>query len=246
MSSYIIITPAHNEESFIEKTIQSVIKQTMLPTKWVVVNDGSTDRTAEIVEQYCSEYAFLKLVNTQRSSGRHFANKVAAFNRGLTEVAGLNFEFIGNLDADVSLERNYYQNILSQFEMDPKLGIAGGIVFTKMGNGFDTDDETLDSVGGAVQLFRRTCFEQIGGYIALPYGGIDAAAEITARMKGWRVQKFPENKVFEHRRTGTAAARPVAARLNEGRRFHSLGYGALFLLPAMLISPHGPPHDFRQ
>jgi poly-beta-1,6-N-acetyl-D-glucosamine synthase len=228
MSNYVIVTPAHNEEAFIEKTIQSMISQTVRPLKWIIVNDASTDRTAEIVNRYTPGHDFIHLVNLERKPGRDFANKVAAFNRGLDNTSGLSYEYLGNLDADLSFDREYFESLLVAFEKEPRLGIAGGSVFTKIGAQFITHDATLDSVGGAVQLFRRECFEEIGGYLALPHGGIDAAAEITARMHGWRVSKLPWLRVLEHRRTGTARAQPLVACFKAGRRFYSLGYGLVF------------------
>ena len=104
VTNYVVITPAHNEDAFIEKTITSVIAQTVRPLKWVIVNDASTDRTREIVERYTMEHSFIHLVNVERPTGRHFGNKVRAFNRGLVEVRDLKFDYIGNLDADISLE----------------------------------------------------------------------------------------------------------------------------------------------
>ncbi|MBI3853211.1 MAG: glycosyltransferase family 2 protein [Verrucomicrobia bacterium] len=228
MTSYVVITPAHNEETFIEKTITSVIAQTIRPLKWVIVNDASTDRTREIVEGYTQRHRFIELVNIERSVGRHFGNKVRAFNQGLEQVCDLYFDYVGNLDADVSFAPDYFENILREFARDPKLGIAGGMIHTRLGDGYVSQEVALDSVAGAVQLFRRACFEQVGGYMVLPYGGIDTAAEVTARMKGWKVRTFPEFHVLEHRRTGSATARPLASRVKEGRRLQTLGYGAVF------------------
>lgn len=228
VTQYIIITPAHNEEAFIERTIHSMINQTIRPVKWVVVSDNSTDRTGEIIEQYAAQHDFLQLVNLRRSGDRHFGNKVRAFNHGLTEAQVLDYQYIGNLDADISLERDYFEKILREFYRDSNLGVAGGMVSTCIGGKFVSQEVALDSVAGAVQLFRRECFEQVGGYLALPQGGIDAAAEIMARMKGWTVRTFPEFRVLEHRRTGSATNRPLAARVKEGQRFHSLGYSFLF------------------
>jgi glycosyltransferase involved in cell wall biosynthesis len=228
VAPYIIITPAHNEEAFIEKTILSMINQTVRPLKWIVVNDNSTDRTGEIAEQYAKQYDFIRLVNLSRSGGRDFGNKVRAFNRGLAEVQALDYQYIGNLDADISLKKNYFEQILLELHKDSKLGIAGGMVSSKKEGKFISQEVALDSVDGAVQLFRRACFEQIGGYIALPQGGIDGAAEIMARKIGWRVRTFPEIRALEHRRTGWAAGSPLASKRKEGRRLYSLGYGLLF------------------
>lgn len=228
MANYVVITPAHNEEPFIERTITSVIDQTVRPLKWVIVNDASTDRTREIVERYTTEHTFIQLLNLERAAGRHFGNKVRAFNQGLAEVRDLKFDYIGNLDADISFEPAYFESILREFANDWKLGIAGGIVYTKVGDKFITYDKTLDSVGGAVQLFRRRCFQDIGGYPSLPYGGIDTAAEVTARMKGWTVRKFPSLRVLEHRRTGSAQRGLLRAKVREGQRMYSMGYGSTF------------------
>ena len=230
MGKYVIITPAHNEEAYIEKTIESMISQTVLPIKWVVVNDASTDRTGELVERYTKRFGFIQLVNLPREAERNFARKVNAFNRGLTEVQGLDFDFIGNVDADMSFKPAYFENILREFEADPGLGISGGICYTRFTDEFTTYDTTLDSVGGKVQLFRRKCFEDIGGYLPLKYGGIDATAEIMSRMKGWKVRKSLENPAYEHRPTGFAYGKPLTAKLREGRRFYSLGYDPMFYL----------------
>ena len=230
MANYVIITPAHNEEAFIEQTIHSMIQQTVRPFKWIIVNDASTDGTANIAEKYTREHPFIKLVNRNREAGRDFGKKVHAFNRGLEELRNLSYDFIGNLDADITFEPHYFENILREFEADSKLGIGGGIVYTRFTNSFVTYDNTIDSVGGKVQLFRRECFEVIGGYRPLKFGGIDATAEIMARMKGWKVRKSLPNPVFEHRRTGFAHGQPLMAMLRDGRKFYSLGYDPIFYL----------------
>lgn len=230
MGEYIIITPARDEAAFIEKTIHSIISQTVRPAKWIVVNDNSTDETEEIVERYAAKNAFIHLISVKRSNERHFGNKVRAFNRGLSEAELVDYQFLGNIDADISLKNDHFEKLLREFAAEPQLGIAGGMVSSFVGDRFISQNVALDSVAGAVQLFRRECFEQIGGYPILPLGGIDAAAEIMARMKGWKVRTFPELSVLEHRRTGTAKASPLGARIREGRRFYSLGYGLVFFV----------------
>jgi len=241
MIRYVLITPAHNEEAFIGETLRAVAAQTVLPVRWVVVNDASTDGTREIVERYAREHAFIHLINVERSSGRHFGNKVRAFNRGLEALRGVDYEYIGNLDADISFDAGYVASILSELERDPSLGIAGGMVQTRFRDGFRSQEVALDSVAGAVQMFRRACFEQVGGYMVLPHGGIDAAAEITARMHGWKTRTFDQYRVTEHRRTGSATDRPLAARVTEGRRQHSLGYSFPFFVARRIYRALEPP-----
>jgi glycosyltransferase involved in cell wall biosynthesis len=230
MNKYVIITPAQDEEAFIEKTIRSMISQTVLPAKWVVVNDGSADRTGEIVKRYADRFGFIQLVNLPRDPQRDFARKVMAFDRGLAEVQDMDFDFIGNVDADMSFEPPYFEHVLREFEKDPRLGISGGIVYTKFTRKFASYDHTLDSVGGKVQLFRRACFTDIGGYQPLKFGGEDATAEIMARMKGWRVRKSVDNPTYEHRPTGFAYGNPLVTKMCEGHRFYSLGYDPIFYL----------------
>jgi biofilm PGA synthesis N-glycosyltransferase PgaC len=241
MPSYVIVTPAHNEEAFIERTLESVVRQTVRPLQWVIVDDASTDRTPELVERYTTSYPFVQLVKVQRPAGRDFGNKARAFNRGLASVRHPDYQYVGNLDADISLEPDYYERILVEFEKHIRLGIAGGMVWSCIEGKFVSQGVSLDSVAGAVQLFRRTCFEETGGYQPLPQGGIDAAVEIVARKSGWEVRTLPELRVLEHRRTGTATARPVRARVREGKRLHSLGYSFSFFLLRCLYRSMEPP-----
>ncbi|MBS0150534.1 MAG: glycosyltransferase family 2 protein [Nitrospira sp.] len=230
MDRYVIITPAHNEEAFITKTIESIINQTLRPVMWIVVNDGSSDSTAELVESYRARHGFIRLINVERSGNRNFGNKVRAFNQGLELARHVEYDFIGNLDADISFERDYFQRLLAEFQKDPVLGLAGGMIASFIDGKFVKQNVSPDSVAGAVQLFRRSCFEEVGGYVALPLGGIDAAAEILARMRGWMVRTVPELSVLEHRRTGSATASPLGSRIREGRRLYSLGYNWWFFL----------------
>jgi glycosyltransferase involved in cell wall biosynthesis len=229
MQNYVLITPAHNEALFIEKTFQSVCSQTRPPLRWIVVNDASTDQTAAILERCKSQRPdLLDVVLLQRSAGRDFGNKVRAFNAGLARASDLGYSFIGNVDADISFPPDYYKQILAEFEDDSELGLAGGMVSSCIDGEYVSQNVAQDSVAGAVQLFRRECFEGIGGYLVLPNGGIDAAAEIMARKCGWKVRTFSRLQVLEHRRTGTATTSPLVARLKEGRRLYSLGYSFVF------------------
>ncbi len=230
MASFVIITPAHNEEALIVHTAEAMIAQTVRPLKWVIVNDASSDRTREVIEGFARKHSFIEVVHLERAAGRHFGNKVRAFNAGYDRVRGLNCDFIGNLDADMSFAPDYFEKLLEQFAANPKLGIGGGMVHTTIDGQFVSQEVALDSVAGAVQLFRRECFAQVGGYRAMPLGGIDAAAEIAARMHGWVTRTFPELPAREHRFTGSATASPLTSRLKEGKRLYSLGYSPLFFM----------------
>jgi glycosyltransferase involved in cell wall biosynthesis len=235
-----LITPARDEAAFVARTIQSVASQSVRPVRWVIVNDGSTDRTREIVESRAEALDFIRVINLP-TGPRNFARKALAFAQGLSSLGDLEYDFIGNLDADIALQPDYYEQMLGEFGRNPRLGIAGGVIYTRIGERFLTSDESEHSVAGAVQLFRKECFRAVGGYVPLEHGGIDAVAEIKARMLGWEVRKFLGHKVFEQRRTGTAQAGALTARVREGRRFHSLGYGLMFYLLRSAYRIMDPP-----
>ena len=225
--SYILITPAKNEAAFIGKALDSIVNQTVKPLQWVIVDDGSSDNTSAVVQEYARDYPFITLLRMPATGIRNFSSKAAAFNAGFKMIQERDYSFVGNLDADISLESTYYETVFNAFDRDSRLGIAGGRVCMCFQPECHCGDDTLDSVGGAVQLFRRACFEQIGGYRGLPFGGIDASAEIIARWKGWKVQKV-DRPVFEHRPTGSAQHHLFRAPFRDGIKFHSLGYGSLF------------------
>jgi glycosyltransferase involved in cell wall biosynthesis len=220
---YVLITPAHNEEAFIEKTIQSVVRQTILPVKWVIVNDGSTDSTASIVTRYLAKYDWIKLIEMPKRRDRSFAAKVHAFNAGYDRVKNLEYKIIGNIDADISFDKDHFEFLLSKFGEDPKLGVAGTI-FKEEGYSSETDSfEGQSHVSGQCQLFRRECFHDIGGYIPHKAGGIDWMAVTTARMMGWKTRSFRERSFFHHRHLGTAERSLLASSFSYGEKDYYLG-----------------------
>ena len=235
MGSYALITPARNEESFIEQTILSVCSQTVKPKKWIIVSDGSTDRTEEIVNSYIVNNKFIYLISSSRSGKANFGSKVKAFSEGYNRIKNLNYEYIGNLDADISFSPNYFKNILHEFERNNNLGIAGGIIQERIKGVVVDQNISLNSVAGAVQLFRRKCFEQIGGYIPMRYGGIDAAAEIIARMHGWETLTFPNLKVFHNGKVLTGSNNLIVTRFYQGFTNYLLGYHPVFQIASCII-----------
>jgi hypothetical protein len=227
---YVLITPARNEEAFIGLTVESVVAQTVLPERWVIVDDGSTDRTAEIVAEYAATRPWIDLVPLPHRRERHFAGKVLAFNAGLERVKELQFQLVGNLDADVSLEPDHVEFLLGRFSEDPTLGVAG-TVYTQPNFDSMTDSfEGQESVAGPFQLFRYECFQDIGGYVANRRGGIDWIAVTTARMKGWKTCSFPERRFRHHRLMGTAERSAVQAAFDYGRKDYFLGGSPLWQL----------------
>jgi glycosyltransferase involved in cell wall biosynthesis len=228
---YVLITPARNEEKFIQKTLDSMVAQTIAPERWVIVDDGSTDRTAEIVARHAANCPWIELVRRPQRVDRSFAGKVYAFNAGLARVQSMEFDVVGNLDADLSFEPDYLEFLIRKFSEDPKLGVAG-TPFTEDGD-YDSAKDSFEGenhVAGGCQLFRRKCFQDIGGYIANPAGGIDWIAVTTARMKGWKTRSFPEKRFYHYRTLGTAGRSAIAASFSYGEKDYYLGGSPLWQL----------------
>jgi hypothetical protein len=221
---YVLISPARNEQTFIGKTLASVARQTLLPVRWVIVDDGSTDDTAAIVQEFAKNHPWIELVRLPQGESRNFAGKVRAVNAGLERVRSLEFEVMGNLDADVSFEAEYMAFLMQKFSQDPHLGVAG-TPFTQEGDYDSTRDsfEGSNYVAGPCQLFRRRCWHEIGGYVPNRAGGVDWIAVMTARMKGWTVRSFPEKRFHHQRSMGTAGRGELAAMFSYGEKDYYLG-----------------------
>lgn len=227
---YVLITAAKNEGSYIEKTLRSVLNQTIKPERWIIVSDGSTDLTNTIVEQFINKNNFIDLIALPPKKERNFSSKVNALNQALKKLEGIDFDFIGNLDADVTIDKSYYEDVLRKFEANSKLGVAGGIIFDCIGDKMYPQNISLNTVAGAIQVFRKECFEKIGYYTPFKYGGEDAYMELMAKKNGWEVQTLAELQVLHHRPTGTGMGSLTKANLRGGKMFYTLGYSPVFLL----------------
>jgi poly-beta-1,6-N-acetyl-D-glucosamine synthase len=226
--SYVLVTPARNEEDFIELTLQSVVQQTVLPAKWVIVSDGSTDKTDDIVRKYTARYPWIELLRMPERTSRDFAGKVGCFNAGYASVKDLKFDIVGSLDADLSFDPEYFAYLLAQFASNPRLGL-GGTPFSEGGATYNYRFSSTDHVSGACQLFRRECFEQIGGYVPMKGGGIDVVAVLSSRVKGWHTQTFIEKYCVHHRPMGTGNAKSkIRADFKLGQRGYRLGFHPLW------------------
>jgi glycosyltransferase involved in cell wall biosynthesis len=229
-NAYVLATAAYNEGRFIENTIRSVISQEVPPLKWVIVSDGSTDNTDEIIKRYAVQYGFIQLYRITEDHPRNFAAQVNAINAGMEQLRGTEYEFIGNMDADVTMDPTYFKLLLEKFKHDPKLGLGGGMIYEQGldGNFKGRKTNSRTSVAHACQLFRKGCFASVGGqYIPLPYGGPDTYAETTARMKGWHVESFEDLTMFHHRPTGSAGGL-LKSCFRQGKMDYSLGALPLF------------------
>ncbi len=237
---YVLITPARNEETYIEKTIQSVISQSILPKKWIIVSDGSTDRTDEIVNQYTASNKWIELVRMPEHRDRNFAAKVNCFNAGYERIKNIKFDVIGNLDSDISFDNDYFEFLLSKLIEFPELGVIG-TPFVEDGAHYNYNFTNIEHVSGACQLFRRKCFEQIGGYMPIKNGGIDWVAVTTARMKGWKTRTFTEKTCFHHRKMGTGNSSVLIAKFRIGLEDYYVGGHPLWELLKAIFQMKSKP-----
>jgi len=239
---YVLITPARNEADYLEKTIRSVVAQTVRPLRWIIVSDGSTDATDAIVERHLPDHPWLELVKLPARSERNFAAKVHAFDAGRERVRGLPYDVIGNIDGDVSFDADFMEFLLGKFESTPKLGVAGTHYIEGDFHSFRDSYINVQHVNGQVQMFRRACFEDIGGYVPIKGGGIDWVAVTTARMKGWMTYSYSERVFHHHRPMGTAGGGVLQARFHYGKKDYFLGGHPLWQIFRGTFQMAKPPY----
>lgn len=239
--SYVLVTPVKNEEKTIEITIQSVINQKLLPDEWVIVSDQSTDATDDIVLRYAKKHKFINFVRLLGKQERSFASVVHVTEAGVKSIKSKTYEYLGLLDADVRFGPDYYEALLKRFSVDPKLGLAGGVVVDVVDGKVIKGRQYMENVAGATQIFRRECFDSLGGLVAIPEGGWDAITCIVARANGFRTATFPDLRM-EHLKPRNISQGNIVTRYWQlGIREYALGYHPLFeilkCLSRSLLSP---------
>ena len=228
--NYVVITPARNEAAFIELTLRSMVAQTKRPLKWIIVSDGSTDSTDEIVQRYAADSPWIELVRTPERAERHFAGKVLAFNAGYARLKDLDYQVIASVDADISFDPDYFQFLLEKLSDDPLLGLTGTPFQELSGRVYDYRFVSVEHVSGACQVFRRECFEAIGGYVPVKGGSIDHIAVISSRMKGWKTRTYTEKVCLHHRALGTAQQKALSSKFKYGIKDYVIGNHPLWEL----------------
>jgi glycosyltransferase involved in cell wall biosynthesis len=228
---YVLLTAAKNEQSYITDAIESILRQTILPRAWFIMDDGSSDQTAQIVGRFAASHPFIHLSSAGSREGRNFGSQYKALQAAYQMARPLAYEFIGAQDADIAPERaDYYETILAEFGHNPRLGVAGGFIYERAnGQWRCRKDNSRDSVAGGVQMFRRTCFDQIGGYRPLYFGGSDTLALLEAQMLGWEILTRPDQKVFHYRPSSSAGGR-WRGMFRSGLEDASFGYHPVFEL----------------
>lgn len=232
MKKYVIITPAYNEGGYIAQTVESVLKQTIKPLQWIIVDDGSTDDTAAIINKYAKDNPFIKYHKRQRQPGQtYFSSNVYALQEGVNLIGDCDYDYLAILDADIVLCSDYYEKVFEKFCKYPELGIATGTYIEKEAGKWITAKIDRRSTPKAIQVFIKECYFKCGGYLPFKYGGEDTGMEIMARMNGWQTWSFEDIVVKHLRPAGTGEKKAlIKARYRMGIADYCLATHPVFML----------------
>ncbi|MGH8871268.1 MAG: glycosyltransferase family 2 protein [Acidimicrobiia bacterium] len=237
---YVVVTPVRNEEKYVEQTIRSMLNQTMPPAEWILVDDGSTDRTPQILRRYALEVPWLRVVTRAdrgfRASGR---GVVDAFYEGYRHLRSQDWDYIVKLDGDLVFDNDYFEQCLQRFARNPRLGIAGGTIESVGRNGLERESHPMFHVRGATKIYRRRAWEEIGGVASAP--GWDGLDEIKASMRQWETRTFSDLILRQLRTTGSAQGQ-WSDWLKRGEGCYLIGYHPVFLLARSIVRARRSPH----
>lgn len=223
--TYCIITPVRDEEEFIGGTIEAVAAQSIPPAEWIIVDDGSADQTGAIVDQYSRKYPWIRLARRGNRGFRSTGGGIEGFLYGVDLLETKNWEFLINLDGDLTFSPQYFEKCFEYFRKNPGLGIGGGTIYNKIGGQLLLEKNVDSHVRGATKIYRRQCWDSLGGM--LRGLGWDTVDEIKARMRGWSTFAFPDLQLIHHRATGAALGRWADA-VKNGHSDYIVGYHPLF------------------
>jgi glycosyltransferase involved in cell wall biosynthesis len=230
-----------NEEALVEKTLRAVVSQTIRPVEWVVVNDGSTDRSTEIVAEYTKDYPWIRLIHTpglgERLPEHYGAHVVDLVYDGLKELRAANYELIVKLDCDVSFDGCFFERLVNAFEQNPRLGISSGVSYIVQDGVLVAEESAAGHTLGATKVYRKQCFDEIGGLV--PFMGWDGIDEIKARMRGWEATPIEDLVVVHHRPEG-AATGLLSSGVERGKGSYFMGYHPIFMIARALRQMLGP------
>jgi len=225
--TYVVISPVRDEMAHIEKTIQSMVAQTTLPTEWIIVNDGSTDDTRQIINRYAAKCAWIKAIHRENRGFRKSGGGVIeAFNEGYSALATSEWDFLVKFDGDLSFDTDYFEKCFKYFAVEPMLGIGGGDVYHDINGSLIVEKNPRFHVRGATKIYRKACWDALGGLIQAP--GWDTLDEVKANMLGWTTHSFPDLKLIHHKYTGSADG-TWGGWVKNGRANYIAGYHPLFM-----------------
>lgn len=226
---YVVITPVRDEEHYLKSTIESMVHQTVRPVEWIIVNDGSTDGTAGVIDDYARRYPWIRgLHRENRGFRKSGGGVVEAFNDGLRSLVSTDWDFIIKLDGDLAFDPAYFEMCFETFRRETRLGIGGGVICYVDEAGVKTfEDCPAFHVRGATKIYRRACWDGLGGFWPAP--GWDTIDEVKANMLGWETRSFPKLHLIHHRVTGSADG-AWGGLVKNGRANYISGYHPLFML----------------
>ncbi|MFH0810073.1 MAG: glycosyltransferase family A protein [Pseudomonadota bacterium] len=225
---YVIVSPVKDEERYLPLTLRSVTSQTVLPRRWIIVSDGSTDATARIARKWAVRHPWITVVEKENEGGRRRGGGVVrAFHKGFFELIDEPWEFVVKLDGDLSFEPRFFERIFKEFARRPRLGISSGISYAWTGTGWMEEKASRGYTYGETKVYRRRCFEEIGGLVE--HMGWDGIDHVKAIQLGWEAEQTPGVVFYHHRRQGQATGL-LRAELEEGLCSYFMGYHPLFLL----------------
>jgi poly-beta-1,6-N-acetyl-D-glucosamine synthase len=227
MTRYVVITPVRDEEEFVGSTIEVVCRQTVRPAEWVIVNDGSTDRTGEIIDQYAARFPWIRAIHrTNRGFRKSGGGVVEAFYDGYRTLQSDDWDFIVKLDGDLTFALDYFEKCFAHFDNEPQLGIGGGEIYHDLTGNMKVEAQPKFHVRGATKIYRKACWEAIGGLWVAP--GWDTIDEVKANMLGWGTRSFQDLPLHHHRLTGAAEGH-LRDRMKHGVACYVSGYHPLFV-----------------
>lgn len=225
---YIIITPVRNEESYIEKTIQSVVSQTIKPVQYILVNDGSTDNTGIIIDAFAKEYDWIKTIERPPKEHSPGAGVVDAFYEGFNLIESDDWDYVVKLDGDLEFESFYFERLMEEFSKNPKLGLASGTTYEPHNGKLVKDTMPDDHVRGAAKMYKKDCWIEIGGIERIL--GWDTIDELKAQTRNWETKSFKDLVLIHYKPIGFKQKNIVKREFKAGERQHYLGYLSLFAI----------------
>jgi glycosyltransferase involved in cell wall biosynthesis len=220
---YVIITPAHNEQSNIDYVLKSVVSQTLLPVQWIIVDDGSIDDTGKIIQKYLEKYPWIKLVeNNNKGEARSGGAKVVrAFLLGCENLDTSDYDVIAKLDSDLTLPHEYFEIIMRTFGEDERIGLCGGQLLINVNGNWVIENNAEYHLRGAIKAYRKSCLEEIGGIpVTQSWDSLD---EMKAMYLGWKVKVIPLF-VKHHRITWSNTNRGLQYAYSYGEQSYKDGY----------------------
>jgi poly-beta-1,6-N-acetyl-D-glucosamine synthase len=227
-TNYVVISPVRDEEAYIRFTVECMVHQTILPKEWIIINDGSSDKTGDILDEYARQYPWIRVVHrANRGFRKAGGGVVEAFNEGYRAVQSRDWNFLVKLDGDLSFDCDYFENCFENFKNASRLGVAGGVICYVENGVKEFEKCPTFHVRGASKIYRRDCWDAIGGFWPAP--GWDTMDEVKANMLGWTTRSFSDLHIVHHRYTGTAEGL-WSGLIKNGRANYICGYHPLFMV----------------